>query len=84
MASRRCGNTRGVHNDESRDDHDDANPNTGSGASGPGEAGYDGETTVGDEGAADETDGDGARGGDPAIANAEPPRVKDGSITPPG
>lgn len=40
-------------NPDKEPDHDDANAQTGSGTGGPGHAGYEGATTVGDEGAVD-------------------------------
>ena len=42
----------GTHSGDKRPGDDDATATTGEGSSGPGEAGFDGQTTVGDEGAA--------------------------------
>ena len=42
----------GTHADDKRTGDDDANAGTGEGSAGPGDPGYAGETTVGDEGAA--------------------------------
>ena len=50
----------GTHSDDKRPGDDDASAPTGEGSAGPGEAGFDGHTAVGDEGAA-ETDVDAKR-----------------------